>query len=160
MPQFRCFAYPPSGTRFGNWFTAAVLLLGALTDILHLISAPMQTTTIFWRTPSNAAFFLTDLMYVIGLSFAFLLLTNERYVAELRDSNAESQRLAAELQHKLKELQLALQTVHTMEKLLPICAWCKRLKTEDSEWVTMERFLQTYGSLTHGICPDCRRTLK
>ncbi len=99
-------------------------------------------------------------MYVIGLSFAFLLLTNERYVAELRDSNAESQRLAAELQHKLKELQLALQTVHTMEKLLPICAWCKRLKTEDSEWVTMERFLQTYGSLTHGICPDCRRTLK
>jgi hypothetical protein len=46
--------------------------------------------------------------------------------------------------------------IKTLELLLPICAWCKRFRTDSGEWQPIELYLQTKGaSLTHGICPDC-----
>ncbi len=44
------------------------------------------------------------------------------------------------------------------ERLLPVCAHCKRIR-EDGDWVPMERYLarRTQSTLSHGICPDCRK---
>jgi hypothetical protein len=42
--------------------------------------------------------------------------------------------------------------------LLPVCAWCGRIR-EDNEWHHPEELpASRYGrTLTHGICPDCAR---
>jgi hypothetical protein len=47
--------------------------------------------------------------------------------------------------------------IHNLEKLLPICATCKKYRTDDSVWMPIEKYLIDSGSppLTHGICPDC-----
>ncbi len=45
----------------------------------------------------------------------------------------------------------------TLEGLLSICSYCRRLKDAAGAWVPLERYVATSSSaqLTHGICPDC-----
>jgi GAF domain-containing protein len=52
----------------------------------------------------------------------------------------------------------ALANVKTLEGLLPICAWCRRIRDDQGHWSSMETYLKTStdSELTHSICPDCR----
>jgi len=56
---------------------------------------------------------------------------------------------------------LATRAAH-LEGLLPVCAWCKRIRGKDHQWVSLEVYLATQAEvvMTHGICPDCGRELK
>lgn len=71
-----------------------------------------------------------------------------------------------EVEHKLRqlnrELQVALNQVKTLRGLLPICAWCKKIRDDDGYWKQIENFLKTNSEveITHGICPDCQQKLK
>ena len=51
----------------------------------------------------------------------------------------------------------ALQKVKTLHGLLPICAWCKRIRTDEGYWSQLEAYIRehTDADFTHGICPDC-----
>lgn len=41
--------------------------------------------------------------------------------------------------------------------ILPICSYCKKIRTFDNRWHRIENFLhdKTGVEFTHGICPDC-----
>jgi hypothetical protein len=56
-------------------------------------------------------------------------------------------------------LEAALAEVRTLRGLLPICAWCKRIRDEAATWQAVETYVQsrTDASFSHGICPDCIR---
>ena len=41
------------------------------------------------------------------------------------------------------------------ESLVIICAWCKRVKNEDGEWIEGEVPKKLVRS--HGICEDCEK---
>ena len=59
---------------------------------------------------------------------------------------------------KIQEaLQKALQDVHTLHGLLPICAWCKRIRDDEGYWNQMETYIHehTEATFSHGICPEC-----
>ncbi|MBI4658914.1 MAG: response regulator [Verrucomicrobia bacterium] len=47
--------------------------------------------------------------------------------------------------------------VKQLEGLLPICAYCKRIRDEDSVWQPIERYIasRSEAKFTHTICPDC-----
>ena len=51
----------------------------------------------------------------------------------------------------------ALEKVRTLHGLLPICAWCKRIRDDQGYWSQVEAYIhaQTGADFTHGICPDC-----
>jgi GAF domain-containing protein len=51
----------------------------------------------------------------------------------------------------------ALDKVKTLHGLLPICAWCKRIRDDRGYWSQVEAYLHehTGADFTHGICPDC-----
>src|SRR5512140_2960648 len=42
-------------------------------------------------------------------------------------------------------------------ELIPICGWCKKIRTEEERWETIETFFATagLGDLTHSMCPAC-----
>jgi PAS domain S-box-containing protein len=69
----------------------------------------------------------------------------------------EQKRTEYELQTALKNLQSALSEVKTLRGLLPVCAWCKRIRTEDGSWSDFETYVTTHSdaSFSHGICPEC-----
>jgi hypothetical protein len=65
--------------------------------------------------------------------------------------------LRQELAQRVDELELAMARVRTLEGLLPICAYCKRIRAEESSWTAVEEFVaeRSHAEFTHGICPSC-----
>jgi hypothetical protein len=39
---------------------------------------------------------------------------------------------------------------------VPICAWCRRVRTRENAWLPLGHFVAGLGRATHGICPGCR----
>jgi ligand-binding sensor domain-containing protein len=52
----------------------------------------------------------------------------------------------------------ALASVHTLKGLLPVCAWCKKVRDDDGYWTMIENYIaqHTDATVSHGICPTCR----
>lgn len=50
-----------------------------------------------------------------------------------------------------------LDKVKTLHGLLPICAWCKRIRDDHGYWSQVEAYVHehTGADFTHGICPEC-----
>ena len=65
------------------------------------------------------------------------------------------------LQHALAarvaDLQQALLDVKRLGGLLPICAYCKRIRDDGDYWKQIEQYLSEYSEaqFSHGICPQC-----
>jgi DNA-binding response OmpR family regulator len=49
------------------------------------------------------------------------------------------------------------QHVLTLEGLLPICPYCKRIREGTGEWKTLELYVADHSDakFSHGVCPDC-----
>jgi CheY-like chemotaxis protein len=57
----------------------------------------------------------------------------------------------------IRQLEQALAEVRTLSGLIPICAWCRKLRSDNGFWMSVEQYLRahTEADCTHGICPDC-----
>jgi DNA-binding response OmpR family regulator len=66
-------------------------------------------------------------------------------------------RLQTLLAEKLRELRDALAQVDTLHGLLPICAWCHRVRDDAGAWGGLEQYVRehTAAEFSHGICPEC-----
>ncbi len=42
--------------------------------------------------------------------------------------------------------------------MLPVCAWCKKVRDDKGLWTQVERYLASLPDvqLTHALCPDCQ----
>lgn len=67
-----------------------------------------------------------------------------------------------ELTQKNEELKKALENITTLEGLLPVCAWCNKIRDDKGYWEEIDAYLShhTKASLTHSICPDCFAKVK
>jgi CheY-like chemotaxis protein len=56
----------------------------------------------------------------------------------------------------------AVANVNTLSGLLPICAYCKKIKEETGDWTGVEFYImkRTKASFTHGMCPECFERVK
>jgi PAS domain S-box-containing protein len=59
----------------------------------------------------------------------------------------------------LVELREALARVRTLSGLLPICMYCKKVRTDEGYWDRIESYIaeHTDARPSHGMCPDCYR---
>jgi DNA-binding response OmpR family regulator len=58
---------------------------------------------------------------------------------------------------RVSELQAALSNVRRLSGLLPICAYCKRIRGDKDYWQQIEQYVSehTEAQFSHGICPEC-----
>lgn len=65
--------------------------------------------------------------------------------------------LEASLKSKIEELQEALAQVKQLEGILPICAWCHKIRDDSDYWGSVEEYLETHSNakFSHSICPTC-----
>ncbi|MBA4062531.1 MAG: response regulator [Isosphaera sp.] len=61
------------------------------------------------------------------------------------------------LADRVKELEESLARVSRLHGLLPVCAWCKRIRNDGDYWQSVEEYVTELTDLrvTHGICPPC-----
>jgi hypothetical protein len=58
--------------------------------------------------------------------------------------------------------QRATAEIECLEVLLPMCAMCKKYRTENGTWKPIEEYVTTHGganAVTHGYCPECAEKL-
>ena len=63
----------------------------------------------------------------------------------------------AEREQLVQELQVALAEVKTLQRILPICSYCKNIRNDQNYWQSVEAYLSTHteAQFSHGICPSC-----
>jgi PAS domain S-box-containing protein len=73
-----------------------------------------------------------------------------RDITARKAAEDERERLVAELQSALAE-------VTELQDILPICAYCKKIRDDDNYWQTVEAYIShhTKTQFSHGICPSC-----
>lgn len=69
----------------------------------------------------------------------------------------EQKRAQEERDRLMRELQEALAEVKTLQKILPICAYCRKVRDDADYWHTVEEYIHrhTDSRFSHSICPDC-----
>ncbi len=84
--------------------------------------------------------------------------------AELRARVGVGCRLLAlqrALAARVTELEAALASVKQLRGMLPMCAWCRRVRNDADYWQQIEAYVTEHSGATisHGICPDCAAKL-
>ena len=84
--------------------------------------------------------------------------------AELKKLNEELQKDISErikVEHEREKLITALREAFAKIKiltgLLPMCAWCNKIRDDKGYWKKVETYIREHSdaTFTHGICPDC-----
>jgi GAF domain-containing protein len=80
-----------------------------------------------------------------------------RNLEELRTTLAVRDSLECMRTRLLADLLKAKGTIQTLGQLLPICAWCKKVREDDGYWSEVEDYVANHSDATfsHGICPGC-----
>jgi len=62
----------------------------------------------------------------------------------------------------IEKLQKALDEIKTLRGLIPICAWCKRIRDDKGYWDELEVYLSKHSEavFSHGLCPECSKAMK
>jgi hypothetical protein len=108
--------------------------------------------------PSNM--FTEDVMIysfvTAGLLWSFALSDQVRALQQEVQS-----RLERTVVDRTTALNQALSDVQTLQRLVPICSCCKKVRNDSGYWNAVEEFLSehTNARLTHHLCPDCAHDL-
>ncbi len=119
---------------------ANVLLLHA---VFHLcrITLSILSGTYNWTGVAGGLQLIGDLevsMFIVALYVSILVATLRQHYEELARARVEMQ---------------------TLSGLLPICAWCKKVRDDGGYWQQVEEYFskRSHVDFTHGICADCAR---
>ena len=66
-------------------------------------------------------------------------------------------KLKERLAERVAELETALSKVKQLHGLLPICSYCKHVRTDGDYWEQVEQYVSDHTDLqfSHGVCPAC-----
>lgn len=78
-----------------------------------------------------------------------------RDISERKKHEQEREQLIAQLKSALAE-------VKSLSGLIPICAWCKNVRSDSGYWETVEQYVRHHSNadFSHGVCPTCAARFK
>ncbi|NUM53830.1 MAG: hypothetical protein HUU46_09330 [Candidatus Hydrogenedentes bacterium] len=76
----------------------------------------------------------------------------ESEIAERKSSDEKLRQTASDLEHALKEIK-------TLQGIIPICGYCKKIRDDSGVWKQLEVYISMHSDaeFSHGVCPDCVR---
>ena len=83
-------------------------------------------------------------------SRAGVIYSAARDVTALKEAEEERERL-------VRELKAALAEVRSLQEILPICSYCRKIRDDENYWHTVEGYISTHtdSKFSHSICPSC-----
>lgn len=56
----------------------------------------------------------------------------------------------------------AQQEADRLRSLVPLCAWCRRVRTDEGYWATVEAYIEQSGraKVTHALCSSCEAQME
>jgi K+-sensing histidine kinase KdpD len=131
------------GRRVGLITTASATVAGMLLFVLPFTEA----TTRSWQNETLVVLFAVE-----GCGISFL-------AGQLHAQRSRARQEAQDAIRARNELEAALAQVQTLRGLIPICAWCKKIRNDNGYWEQLELYITKHSEadFTHGMCPDCAR---
>jgi hypothetical protein len=110
------------------------------------IALPLRVTPPFWKAPWFVA--LSGLAVALGVVIGHRLRVRQLTLREREVARRVEESLAAD--------------IRVLRGLLPICAWCKKVRDDTGYWSQMEVYIRQHSlaDFSHGICPDCIEKMK
>ncbi len=67
---------------------------------------------------------------------------------------------ALRIEKQRQDLEIAGAKISSLEKLLPICSYCKKVRSDQNYWEEVEVYISEHTDtmFSHSICPDCYTT--
>lgn len=117
---------------------ANVLLLHAIFHTLR-VTLSLLSGQFSWENVAEGLQLFGDLevsMFTVALYVSILVSTMRQHYEELASARAEMQ---------------------TLSGLLPMCAWCKKVRDDSGYWERVEDYFSRRAPVdfTHGICTEC-----
>jgi PAS domain S-box-containing protein len=99
--------------------------------------------------------------FPVSTSVRTLLLDDGPAVLGFIQDISERKRTEIERENLIRNLREALDKVKTLRGLIPICSHCKKIRDDQGYWNQLEAYITHHSeaAFTHGVCPDCARTL-
>jgi len=65
------------------------------------------------------------------------------------------------LGQRVRDLEDALEHIKTLQGILPICSYCKKIRDDRNYWQQLELYISNHSEaeFSHAICPDCFETV-
>ena len=122
-----------------------IIVITAKTDENDLLAAFAAGAMDYIRKPVNP----TELVARVSSALA---LKEERTVRKAREQD---------LLMRTQELERALREVKVLRGLIPICAKCKRVRTDTGDWQQLEVYVQNHSEaeFSHGVCQVCMKAV-
>lgn len=89
--------------------------------------------------------------FFVGLGGGYLIgLMKDRWISLIKDQ----EEIIAE---RTAELQTALSEIKTLQGILPICSFCKKVRDDNGYWQQVDVYIKNHSDadFSHGICPEC-----
>lgn len=69
----------------------------------------------------------------------------------------EHKRVEEERKKLVVELQDALSKIKTLQGIIPICSYCKKIRDDKGNWDQLESYISHHSDakFSHGACPEC-----
>lgn len=143
--------------------------LAAVLVAVDYVTGPFfQFPSVYILVVAGAAWFSSlraglALAVVMPLSRVVLMLTvwDEPWDAEVFIATAATRLLVfsvmAVLAARLADHERAMQSqVQVLKSLLPVCTYCQRIRRNEDQWTTLERYAaEAKDDFATGLCPDC-----
>ncbi len=77
-------------------------------------------------------------------------INNRYFLNQVILHSIERHKLLIELEKKIKEIK-------TLRGLIPMCAWCRKIRDDNGYWKKVEEYISehTDAAFTHGMCEEC-----
>ena len=120
-----------------------IIIITAKTEEKDLLAAFASGAMDYIRKPVNS-------VELVARVSSALTLRAERIMRKAREQ---------ELLMRTQELEHALREVKVLRGFIPICANCKRVRTDTGDWQRLEDYVQKHSEaeFSHGICQRCTK---
>ncbi|MCK5148104.1 hypothetical protein KAR48_15210 [bacterium] len=140
---------------FGAWYTSVA---GMIPSSIHA----------YLIRPENV--FIPKALNVVAATLVILIVLKhwipqeekereERisYTQRLEKEIADRKKAEKEREAVIIELKEALSNVKLLSGLIPICAYCKKVRDDKGYWNQVETYIENHSdaSFSHGYCPEC-----
>jgi hypothetical protein len=101
----------------------------------------------------------TVMVITIFVLLMMALLIFRPMVGRLRAYFVERRQAEEEREKLITELRQALANVKTLSGLIPICAYCKKIRDDRGYWNILEDYIARHSEadFTHSFCPECKK---
>lgn len=78
-------------------------------------------------------------------------------LSDLKAALKARDELEGDLRRAISDFDQANATIHTLRPLIPVCAWCKKVRDDQGYWEQIEKYITRFSGAgtTGALCPEC-----